>query len=91
LTARQAALQDGEQQLHAEKARLVALETALKVSSANQHLSSPASATLCLLCGFRIAVMLLRVPSCTNVLSAAASCFLVVISLHDPAITACLS
>jgi len=31
LSARQAALQDGEQQLHAEKARLAALEETLKV------------------------------------------------------------
>jgi len=91
LSARQAAVQEGEQQLHAEKARLVALETALKVSSANQHLSSPAIATLCLLCGFRSPVMLLRLPSCLDMLLTAASCFLVVISLHDPAVTACLS
>ena len=32
LATRQAALQDGEQQLHAEKARLAALEEALKVA-----------------------------------------------------------
>ncbi len=31
LSARQAALQEGEQQLHAEKARLAALEETLKV------------------------------------------------------------
>ena len=36
LTARQAALQEGEQQLHAEKARLAALEATLKVCSAQQ-------------------------------------------------------
>ncbi len=45
LTAGQAALRDGEQQLHAEKARLAALEETLKVCSANQHPPSPASAT----------------------------------------------
>ncbi len=45
MTARQAALQDGEQQLHAEQARLAALEETLKVCSANQQLSSSASAT----------------------------------------------
>ena len=45
LTACQAALQDGDQQLHAEQARLAALEETLKVCSANQHLSSSASAT----------------------------------------------
>ena len=44
LTARQAALQDGEQQLHAEKAGLAALGGTLKVCSAN-HPSSSASAT----------------------------------------------
>jgi len=33
LTAGQAALRDGEQQLHAEKARLAALEKSLKVRS----------------------------------------------------------
>ena len=33
LTTRQAALQGGEQQLHAEKARLAALEETLKVCS----------------------------------------------------------
>ncbi|DBA78767.1 TPA: hypothetical protein ACH3X1_008672 [Trebouxia sp. C0004] len=45
LTARQAALQHGEQQLHAAKPRLAALEETLKVCSANQHLPSSVSAT----------------------------------------------
>jgi len=40
LSARQAALQGGEQQLHAEQA----LEETLKVCSANQQLSSSVSA-----------------------------------------------
>ena len=37
----------------------------------------------CLLCSFRITVVQLRLPSCLSGLSTAASCFLVVISLHD--------
>ena len=44
LTACQVALQNGEQQLHAEKAELAALVETLKVCTADQHLSFSVSA-----------------------------------------------
>ena len=74
LTACQVALQNGEQQLHAEKAELAALVETLKVCTADQHLYiifsfQPFVPFLCLLCSFRITVIQLRLPSCLSGLS----------------------
>ena len=83
LTGRQASLQEGEQQLHAKKARLAALEETLKVCSVDStpviltfgHLAACCESLGC-------SVMLLKLLSCMDVLSAAALCLLPIISLQ---------
>lgn len=83
LTARQAALQDGEQQLHAEKAGLGALEAALKVCSANQYLACSASVTFVPVVQLQDYCHAAAVAILFACASTAACCFLVVVSLHD--------